>query len=151
KVKLEEVASGLSAPVTIAHAGDDRLFVVEQAGRIKVYRVNSSGPLTPLGTFLDIRSIVTSGGERGLLGLASPRDYANNGFFFAHYNAPALNGDVVVALYHPPTPSDNTADALSAVILLTISHSTYANHNAGDITFGPDGYLYVPVGDGGGG
>jgi glucose/arabinose dehydrogenase len=156
KVQLEQVASGLSSPVTIANAGDDRLFVVEQTGRIRVYRVNSSGPLTPLGTFLDIHDIVTSGSERGLLGLAFHPDYATNGFFFVYYTSVAIPGavdlgDVVIARYHTPTPSDNTADALSGVTLLTIDHSTFGNHNAGGIAFGPDGYLYIPVGDGGSG
>ena len=151
RVTLEQVASGLSQPVTIANAGDDRLFVVEAAGRIQAYRVNPSGPLTFLGTFLDIHDLVTSGGERGLLGLAFHPDYASNGYFFVYYTAGALNGDIVLARYHAPTPSANTADPGSATELLTIDHSTYGNHNAGGITFGPDGYLYIPVGDGGGG
>jgi glucose/arabinose dehydrogenase len=151
RIGLEEVASGLTRPVAVANAGDDRLFVVEADGRILVYQVNEDGPLTLLDTFLDIRDLVQCCGERGLLGLAFHPDYASNRYFFVYYTANAGDGDIVVARYQAPTASSNTADPGSARVLLTIEHSAYGNHNGGGTAFGPDGYLYVSVGDGGGG
>ncbi len=153
RVALEQVVSGLARPVAIAHAGDDRLFVVEAAGQILVYTVNPDGSLTPEGTFLDIHELVACCGERGLLGLAFHPSYATNGYFFVYYTSEAGNGDVVVARYRAPSAGSNVADPDSARILLTIPHSTYSNHNGGGLAFGPEpeGYLYVSVGDGGGG
>jgi glucose/arabinose dehydrogenase len=153
---LEEVISGAGRTVAIAHAGDDRLFVVDANGRILVYRVTEDAPFEALGVFLDINELVDCCGERGLLGLAFHPDYASNGYFFVYYTAKAADGgisrgDIVLARYRTPTPESDTADPLSATILLTIEHSTHGNHNGGGLAFGPDGYLYVAVGDGGGG
>jgi hypothetical protein len=152
RVALEQVVSGLARPVAIAHAGDDRLFVVEAAGQILVYTVNSDGPLTSEGTFLDIHELVACCGERGLLGLAFHPEYASNGYFFVYYTSEPGNGDVVVARYRVSGTDSNVADPGSAKVLLTIPHSTYGNHNGGGLAFNrDDGYLYVSVGDGGGG
>jgi glucose/arabinose dehydrogenase len=150
RVALEQVVSGLTRPVAIAHSGDDRLFVVEADGRILVYQVTEDGPLTFLDTFLDIHGLVACCGERGLLGLAFHPSYASNGYLFVYYTR-ASDGDVVLARYQAPTAASNTADPGSASVLVTIEHSTYSNHNGGGLAFGPDGYLYVSIGDGGGG
>ena len=151
RVALEQVVAGLARPVAIAHAGDGRLFVVEAAGQILVYTVNPDGSLTFEDTFLDINELVACCGERGLLGLAFHPNYASNRYFFVYYTAEAGNGDIVVARYRAPSAASNTADPTTAKILLTIEHSAHGNHNGGALAFGPDGYLYVAVGDGGGG
>jgi glucose/sorbosone dehydrogenase/S-layer family protein len=135
------VTSGLTSPVGIENAHDGRLFVVQQTGQIRV--VNAAGTLlaTP---FLDISGIVLSGGERGLLGLAFHPSYATNGFFYVFYTR-QTDGAIVVARYHV-SASPDVADAASALVLFTVSHSA-TNHNGGQIAFGPDGYLYITIGD----
>ena len=115
-----------------------------------------------LGTFLDIKedpyARVLCCGERGLLGLAFHPNYAVNRYFYVYYTAKANSGlgledgDLVIARYRAPTPDSNSGvDPNTESILLKISHSTHSNHNGGGLAFGPDGYLYVAVGDGGGG
>ncbi len=142
-VDLVLLASGLSNPVDIASAGDDRLYVVEQEGVIRI--VESDG--TVLGTpFLDIQGQVSCCSERGLLGLAFDPDHANNGFFFVNYTD--NSGDTVVARFQRNGP--DTADPGSELPILTVDQP-FSNHNGGDINFGPDGYLYVGLGDGGAG
>jgi hypothetical protein len=140
------VASGLTAPVHLAapRLDPNRVFVVEQPGRIRVIR---DGVL--LGpAFLDITGLVTYGGEQGLLALAFHPDYETNGRFFVYYNDAA--GDVVIARYAVSGDPDD-ADEGSAHIMLTIPHPTFGNHNGGGFAFGPDGFLYAGTGDGGGG
>jgi|GEM_PF-1192588 len=135
---LEVVASGFDRPLFLASPpGDSRLFVVEQGGTIEVV----GG-----GTFLDITSIVLDGGERGLLGLAFHPDYAANGLLYVNYTD--NSGDTRIASY---TRSSNPeqADTASGQILLTIDQPA-SNHNGGWIDFGPDGLLYIAMGDGGG-
>jgi len=141
--QLEPVLSGLKQPVVIANANDDRLFVVEQAG---VIRVAVNGELLP-EPFLDITSRVSSGGERGLLGLAFPRDHATSGRFYVNYTN--AQSDTVVARFSTGADA-NRADPASEQILLT-QDQPYGNHNGGQIAFGPDGYLYIGLGDGGSG
>ena len=137
-VALELVAGGFSQPVYLTHAGDDRLFVVEQGGRIKI--VGGA-------TFLDIAGLISKGGERGLLGLAFHPDYASNGLFYVNYTRKG-DGATVVAEYRRSTTDANRADPASARIVLTIGQP-YANHNGGWMDFkGP--YLYIATGDGGG-
>jgi glucose/arabinose dehydrogenase len=155
-------ASGLATPIGLAHAGDgsNRLFLVEQAGCIRFYLNGAivGAPCGQAGTrFLDIRSRITSGGERGLLGLAFHPQFASNGFFFVYYTSvanatpPARNaGDIVIARYSM-TADPNVADPATERILLVIPHSINSNHNGGQLAFGPDGFLYAAVGDGGGG
>ena len=155
-------ATGLSTPIGLAHAGDatNRLFVVEQAGCIRFYLNGAivGAPCGQAGTrFLDIRAKITSGGERGLLGLAFHPLYATNGFFFVYYTSVANatpparnNGDIVIARY-TVTADPNVADPTSERILIVIPHSINSNHNGGQLNFGPDGFLYAAVGDGGGG
>jgi glucose/arabinose dehydrogenase len=139
------VTAGLSSPVYVTNAGDGsgRLFVVEQAGRIRVVK---NGALQP-GYFLDIHTKVASGGERGLLGLAFDPDFSSNRKLFVYYTR-ASDGDIVIAEY-TAAAGLGSVSASTEDVLLTIDHSTYANHNGGMLTFGPDGYLYAGTGDGG--
>ena len=117
--------------------------------------MTEEGPLTLLGTYLDIRDRVLCCDERGLLGLAFHPNYASNGYFFVYYthkeDGVLQNGDVVIARYRAQPPTSNTVNSNTESILLTIEHSTHGNHNGGGMAFGPDGYLYASVGDGGGG
>jgi len=138
-----------SSPVDIQNAGDgsNRLFVVEQAGVIKVFKNDSA--IATSTVFLDIQQKVTSGGERGLLGLAFHPDFKTNGFFYVNYT----QGNplkTVIARYKATDQSLSRADAASETILLTINQP-YDNHNGGSIQFGKDGYLYIATGDGGSG
>jgi glucose/arabinose dehydrogenase len=144
-ITLQQAGSGFTNPLGIANAGDSRLFIVERAGLIRIL----SGGTTLPTPFLDLTAVVgDAGAEEGLLGLDFHPDYPSTPYFFVHYTNPA--GDVVIARY---TVSGNpdVANPASGVILLTIPHPTYANHNGGQLAFGPDGYLYAAVGDGGSG
>ena len=143
-VALQPIASGLDQPVALTHAGDTRLFITEQTGTIRIYDALGLRA-TP---FLDIRSLVLSGGERGLLSVAFHPQYRDNGLFFVYYTN--RNGDNSVARYRVSSDPDR-ADAASGTILLTIPHPNFANHNGGQLQFGPDGYLYIGTGDGGSG
>ncbi|MCB9851179.1 MAG: PQQ-dependent sugar dehydrogenase [Phycisphaerales bacterium] len=143
-LRVALVASGLNSAVSLAAPPDDynRLFVCEQnTGRVRIIK---NGVLleTP---FLDIGALASSGGERGLLSIAFHPDYANNGYFFVDYTD--NSGDTVIARYSVTIDPD-LADPTSAVILKTIVQEA-ANHNGGQLQFGPDGYLYVGMGDGG--
>lgn len=143
-IDLEVFASGFSSPIEIVTAGDDRLFVAEQGGIIKI--LNDDGSINPTA-FLNISSLISAGGERGLLGLAFHPDYADNGYFYVNYTN--TGGDTVIARY-TVSGDANIADAGSAVILMTIDQPQ-SNHNGGCLRFGPDDYLYIATGDGGGG
>ena len=144
-IKAEPVITGLSSPVGITHAGDGsgRLFIVLQGGRIVIF----DGVKILSSPFLDITSVVSSGGERGLLGLAFHPNYVGNGSFYVNYTNTA--GDTVIARYSV-SANPNQADPTSADILLTIPQP-FSNHNGGQLHFGPDGYLYIGIGDGGSG
>ena len=143
-LRLERVAGGLSSPVHLtAPANDERLFVVEQAGRIRILR---NGQLQPR-PYLDIVARVGSGGERGLLGLAFHPNYASNGFFFVNYTD--RNGDTRVERYRV-SASPDSADASSAQLIITVAQP-YSNHNGGLVLFAPDGRLLIGLGDGGSG
>jgi glucose/arabinose dehydrogenase len=138
------VAAGLTNPLYLtAPPADPRLFVVEQPGRV---RIVTNGSL--LGTpFLDITDRVLAGGERGLLSIAFHPDYASNGYFFVDYTD--LAGDTRVERYRV-TADPNVADRASAKLILFVDQP-YSNHNGGLVLFGPDGMLYVGLGDGGSG
>jgi hypothetical protein len=145
------VPGALDNPIgaTNARDGSNRLFVLERPGKIRIYK-NGQYLTTP---YLDIHSLIPCSGsscpgERGLLGVAFHPSYATNGFFYVSYTR--MDGDVQVARYHVSGNPD-VADAASALILLTIEHSAQSNHNGGNLAFGPDGFLYISVGDGGGG
>ena len=140
------ITNGLNNPVGLANAGDGsgRLFVLEQPGSIRVLQ---DGSILP-EAFLDIRERVDCCGERGLLGLAFHPRYAENGFFYVNYSD--LNGDTVIARFSVSSDDPNRADPGSEAQLLWIDQP-YPNHNGGGTVFGPDGYLYLGLGDGGSG
>lgn len=143
-LELELIAQGFNSPLDIKNAGDDRLFIVERGGNIKI--LNSDGTInaTP---FLNISSIITSGNERGLLGLAFHPDYANNGYFYVNYTD--LNGDTRISRFTVSADPD-VADPNSILVMLT-ENQPFSNHNGGHLAFGPDGMLYIGMGDGGSG
>jgi glucose/arabinose dehydrogenase len=142
-LRLEPVVAGLERPVFVTHAGDGsgRLFVVEQAGRILIV---DAGELLE-EPFVDISNDLVSGGERGLLGLAFHPQYAENGRYFVHYTR-ADDGASVVAEFR--VSSDPNLSRPAGRRLLRVSQP-FANHNGGMIAFGPDGFLYIALGDGG--
>ncbi|MBD2460571.1 PQQ-dependent sugar dehydrogenase [Oscillatoria sp. FACHB-1407] len=144
-ITLQPVITGLNQPVYVTHAGDgtNRLFIVEQDGQIRILQNGSLLP-TP---FLDISDRSLNVGEQGLLSVAFPPDYANKGHFYVYYTNNA--GNNVVARYR--ITSANVANPNSEEIVLPLNHPTYANHNGGQLAFGPDGFLYIATGDGGGG
>ena len=140
------VTSGLSSPVYLtAPSGDTaRLFVVEQSGQIRVVQ---HGQLLP-AAFLDIHTRLVSGGEQGLLSVAFHPNYATNGFFYVNYTD--LNGDTRVERYTVSAADSNLADTATHKLILFVPQP-YANHNGGLVMFGPDGMLYIGMGDGGSG
>lgn len=140
---LVEFATGFSSPVEIVNAGDDRLFVVEQSGRIIILNADGTKNTTP---FLNISTIITSGGERGLLGLAFDPDYATTGRFYVNYTN--STGNTAIARY--TVSADPDIANPTGEVLLTITQP-FSNHNGGNINFGPDGYLWISMGDGGSG
>jgi glucose/arabinose dehydrogenase len=144
-IDLQPVVTGIDRPVAITNAGDGsgRLFITLRPGFVVV--MGSQGlNSTP---FLDISALTTTDVERGLLSIAFHPNYRTNGFFYVNYTN--LNGDTVIARYHVSANPD-AADPGSAAILLTIPQP-FANHNGGQLQFGPDGYLYIGIGDGGSG
>lgn len=142
-INLVPVANGLVKPVYLTHASDDRLFVVEQDGTIRIIQ---AGAILPQ-PFLNIDPLVGSAGsEQGLLSMAFHPEYGENGRFFIYYTD--NNGGTVVARYQVSSDNPNQADPNSALILLMLPQP-YGNHNGGQLKFGPDGYLYVGLGDGG--
>ncbi len=146
KIDLKAAVEGFQSPVGIVNAvdGSNRLFIVERAGTIRVVR-NGQRVEKP---FLDITPMVNSGyTERGLLGLAFHPKYKENGLFFIYYTAQP--GDVTLARYKVSANDPDVADPNSAKILLTVQHRQFPNHDGGQLEFGPDGYLYVGIGDGG--
>jgi len=143
-ITLVPVANGLSNLVSITHAGDTRLFITLQDGRVMIHDGTNVLP----EPFLDIRSLVTSGNERGLLSIAFHPHYAETGLFYVNYTD--RSGDTVVARYSVSPQNPNRANLSSAVPILTIDQP-FENHNGGQLQFGPDGYLYIGMGDGGSG
>ncbi|MCC6484050.1 MAG: PQQ-dependent sugar dehydrogenase [Armatimonadetes bacterium] len=152
-LELQTLASGLQSPLTVTNAGDERLFIAEQTGKIKIYR-HGSILATP---FLDIASKLTAISpnydERGLLGLAFHPNYKTTGKFYVYYSAPATSpGYDHRSVISEFTVSGNpdVADLSSERVLLSYDEPQM-NHNGGDLHFGPDGYLYISSGDGGNG
>ncbi len=146
-VQTELVAGGFRFPVyATAPPGDDRLFIVEQRGMIWIHE----GGTTLADPFLDIDSLVSAVSqfsERGLLGLAFDPDFDTNRLFYVSYTN--NSGNSVIARYEVLAGNPDKADHASADIVLTQTQP-FSNHNGGMIEFGPDGYLYIGFGDGGG-
>jgi len=147
KIQLNDFATGFSRPVDIAHCGDSRLFIVEQAG--KIWIVDSLGVRLP-NFFLDIDlKVYSNGNEQGLLGLAFDPDYAQNGYFYVNYIN--NNQNTVVSRFSRDSLTADKADPNSEIIVLQQTQP-YSNHNGGCLKFSPvDGYLYIGLGDGGSG
>ncbi|MGO2359241.1 PQQ-dependent sugar dehydrogenase [Mesonia sp.] len=144
-INIQSIATGFNAPVNIQNAGDNRLFIVEQGGIIKILNANGSTHTNP---FLDISSQISSSGERGLLGLAFHPDYQNNRLFYVYYTNPS--GDSVLSQFETSATDPDAAIPASENVIRVISQPA-SNHNGGCIAFGNDGFLYVATGDGGGG
>ncbi|HNP32872.1 MAG TPA: PQQ-dependent sugar dehydrogenase [Flavobacterium sp.] len=140
---LQQFATGFTAAIELTHpVNDSRLFVVQQGGLIRIVNPDGSINATP---FLNLSSLISTGSERGLLGLAFHPNYASNGLFFVNYTNTA--GNTVIARYG--VSADPNVANTTGTILMTISQP-YSNHNGGTLRFGPDGYLYIGMGDGGG-
>lgn len=142
-IELVQIASGLSSPVGIYNMGDNRLFILEQS-QADIEIITTAG--AAVGTFLDLTGLVSTGSERGLLGMAFHPQYATNGYFYVNYTN--NSGNTVIARYSRNATNPNLADPASAMVVLTIAQP-FSNHNGGHIAFGPDGYLYIGMGDGG--
>ena len=149
QVGLRRIVGGLSNPLGIVNAGDDtdRLFVLEQRGTVRVIENKA----LKAGFFLDLRGVaggLSSGGERGLLGLAFHPNFKLNRYLFAYYTD--AGGDLVITQLRA-NANRTAVSASTADPLMKIEHSAFSNHNGGQLLFGPDGYLYIFTGDGGGG
>lgn len=143
-IDTEIFAQGFFTPVEITHAGDDRLFVVELGGDIRVIAANGS---VYDQSFLSLpEGTVLAGAERGLLGLAFHPQYASNGYFYICYTR-VPDGSVMIVRYSVNPENPNVADPSSAFTIMAIPHLETA-HNGGTLRFGPDGYLYIGIGDG---
>jgi glucose/arabinose dehydrogenase len=143
-IALQPAATGLTQPLfATSPPGDDRLFIVERGGAIKIL----DGGAVRSTPFLTVTGLTTSGAEQGLLGLAFHPNYPSNGRFFVNYTD-NTGGDTVIAEYHAD-PAANIADLDPVRVIATIDQPA-SNHNGGMLAFGPDGYLYAGMGDGGG-
>lgn len=141
-ISLQSFGTGFVSPVEITNAGDSRLFVVQKGGLIRILNADGTVNAAP---FLNLSSLVSTNSERGLLGLAFHPNYATNGYFFVNYTN--LAGNTVIARYSVNATNPNIANT-TETILMTILQP-FSNHNGGTIKFGPDGYLYIGMGDGG--
>lgn len=144
-VSWNTVASGFSNISGIYNCGDDRLFILEQAGRIRQYNIVTN----QTSLFLDMTSLTTFNGERGLLGLAFHPNYQQNGYFYVNYTNP--NGSSSFISRFSVDPNNPNQALLSSRVDILSFAQPFSNHNGGDLAFGPDGYLYIATGDGGSG
>jgi glucose/arabinose dehydrogenase len=145
---LSSPIAGFTQPVSITHASDGsgRLFVVQQNGQVRIIR-NGILSATP---FLNISTRISTGGERGLLGLAFPPDFATKQYFYINYTNSV--GNIVVARYRVPSGTPDVADSTTEQVVLEINHTQFSNHNGGQLAFSArDGFLYIGTGDGGSG
>ncbi|MCH9650070.1 MAG: PQQ-dependent sugar dehydrogenase [Deltaproteobacteria bacterium] len=140
-LELNNLTGGLSDIVAITHAGDSRLFLTDKAGLIRIWDGSQVLPVP----FLDISSLVSFGFEQGLLSVAFHPDYATNGYFFVFYSDTDTNPSI--ARYQVMAGDPNRAEPTSGETLMTIPH--FGGHYGGQLQFGPDGYLYFAIGDGG--
>lgn len=149
-LQLTSLGISVSTPLAVRHADDatDRLFIVERDGTILIFQPGAGLLGTP---FLNIVSDVDTFFEGGLLGLAFHPDFAQNQYFYVYYTRTGSGGDpleTVIERFEVPLATPNTADVTSRVEILTVDQPA-GNHNGGDIHFGPDGFLYIGLGDGG--
>ncbi len=146
-ITITEIAPNLVRPVAITHAGDGsgRLFITQQAGQILIY----DGTQVLTTPFLDISTLVSCCGERGLLSVVFHPNYESNGYFYVFYTASAPLGDLTIVRYEVSPADPNVADPNSDFLIISVPHSDFANHNGGQLQFGPDGMLYISTGDGG--
>jgi glucose/arabinose dehydrogenase len=142
-INIETVAEGLHSPISLANANDGTgwFYIVQQGGTIRIFDGTQMIP----GHFLDISSLVSGGFEQGLLDITFHPDYINNGLFYINYTD--VNGDTVIARYQRGV-DPTQADPLSATVILSVTQPD-PNHNGGQMEFGPDGFLYIALGDGG--
>ena len=149
-VKLTLIASGFNRPLYLTHAGDgaNRLFLVEQSGKVWIFKDGEmlSRPFLDLSAIISRSALGSGFTEQGLLGLAFHPQYAINGTFYVNYTD--RNGSTVVARYQVSPTNPDLAAGGSGTIIFHLAQP-YANHNGGHIEFGPDGYLYIALGDGG--
>ena len=143
--RLQEIATGLIVPLYLTSPPGDltRLFIVEQTGAIRLVK---NGVLLPQ-PFLDLRARVSTSGEQGLLGLAFDPSFATNGRFVVHYTD--LAGATTLSRFQVSPADPDQADPASEAVILTATQP-FSNHNGGQVAFGPDGFLYLGLGDGGG-
>lgn len=146
QITATSFSTGFTSPVDIKNCGDDRLFILEQPGRIQIIDTNGVRNSYP---FLNIVSRVITSSEQGLLGLAFAPDFETSGYFYVNYTA-RPNGDTRISRFHVSATNPDSVDPATEEILLTI-WQPYSNHNGGHLAFGPDGYLYIGTGDGGSG
>lgn len=149
-VQLTPVVSGLNRPLYVTNAGDgsNRLFVLEQSGEVWIIEegVKLDQPFLDVSELISQSALSQNYSEQGLLGIAFHPEYETNGYFFINYTD--RSGGTVVARYNVSLSNPNIADATSAQIIFQIAQP-FANHNGGHMDFGPDGYLYFSLGDGG--
>lgn len=146
KIELEEFSrGGLNNIIGLYHAGDSRMFAVLQSGQVRV--VLEDGSVLP-GAFINVSSLISTGGERGLLGMAFHPQYSENGYFYLNYTN--RQGSTIVSRWKVSESDANVADPGSEKVILLVEQP-FSNHNGGDLAFGPDGYLYIGLGDGGSG
>lgn len=143
EIDIELLQDGFTRPLNIQHAGDERLFVVEQGGKIKIIQADGSVNST---SFLDLSQQILSGNERGLLGLAFHPEYSLNGYFYVNYTDLSGNSQISRFSVHPQNPQIADNDSEFPIIGY---NQPYPNHNGGAMAFGPDGFLYISSGDGG--
>ena len=148
-LRLQPISTSLISPVfmTAPPADTTRLFIVQQGGAIRIFNITSGSLLTD--PFLDISLLLSTVGERGLLGMTFDPQYDTNRQFYVFYTNTA--GNIVIARYLRDAVNANLADSSTATLLLTVAHPTFSNHNGGMLAFGLDGCLYAGLGDGGGG
>jgi glucose/arabinose dehydrogenase len=150
-ISLVPVVTGLFSPVALAHAGDERLFIVQRTGQILIY---SGGRVLPT-PFLDISDRVRTFGEQGLASIAFDPNYARTGHFYVFYTVPDADpvsnpgGHIRISRFTVSPGDTNVADPASEAEVLTVPHVKSAEHYGGQLQFGPDGYLYISTGDGG--
>lgn len=145
---VRRAATGFTSPLALTQIpdGTGRVLVVEQAGLVRILTPSSGAIATT--PFLDIRGTISSGGERGLLGIALAPDFATSGRVYAYVTNSA--GDIEVRKFTTVANNRNQVDAATSDVIISIPHPGFSNHNGGWIEFGPDGNLYLGVGDGGG-